>query len=119
VIYRSLRVIGTENEPIESRYLATAPFGPEQLRLWVESTKNGVTQLSGNYRLASEDQFGVLGTLVGDSVTLTVLLEQDARLKWAELRGRVQADGSLAVTFRDSTAIRRTFFRAPPIPITP
>jgi hypothetical protein len=89
---RSLQVTGEVDRPLEGRYVAPLRVGRDQLRLWVVHEENGVTQLSGNYRIASEDQFGLSGRIENGRVTFTTFLNQDSRLRFRELTGTIEGD---------------------------
>jgi hypothetical protein len=96
---RSLQVTGEVDLPLEGRYVAPLRVGRDQLRLWVVSEANGVTRVSGNYRIASEDQFGLAGTIENGRVTFTTFLNQDSRLRFRELIGTIVGD-TLALVAR-------------------
>jgi peptidoglycan hydrolase-like protein with peptidoglycan-binding domain len=81
-----------DHDPIDGRYVSPSPSGPELLRVWVDSRGNGVTEISAAYRLPGMDQYGSLGTIVGDRVRLRALDPLDYRRVFRTIEGTIHGD---------------------------
>jgi len=92
VMARALFVRSGEHDPLDGRYASASPAGQETLRLWVDTRGNGVTEVSAAYRLPGRDQYGCLGTVVGDHIRMRALDPQDYRRVIRTIDGTVRGD---------------------------
>jgi hypothetical protein len=92
IMARAIFVRADNVDPLDGRYLARANNGTELLRLWVDTREGGIAEVTGSYRLPTEDQYGVLGTLDGARLRLRVIQRNDSRFVFRTLEGTVNGD---------------------------
>lgn len=92
VLERIVFVRATDRDPFDGRYVARGPAGPETLRLWVDTRAAGIAEVTGAYRLPTDDQFGVLGTLDGSRLRLRAVEGTEARVVNRTFDGEVRGD---------------------------
>jgi len=119
IMERALFVRSGDHTPLDGRYQSPSPAGPELLRIWADGTGNGVTEVTGAYRLPGGTQYGCLGTLVGDQLHLRALDAQDYHRVIRIIDGTVRGDTIRArvtgvVTTNDTG--EREFVRQLPVP---
>jgi len=117
IMERALTVRSGDHTPLDGRYAAPSPAGPEVLRIWADGTGNGVTEVTGAYRLPGGTQYGCLGTLTGDRLQLRALDPQDYHRVVRTIDGTVRGDTISAhvmgVIATNDTG-DRVFVRLPP-----
>ena len=91
LLSRVVFVRADERDPLDGRYLSPAYNGTETLRLWVD-TRAAITEVTGAYRLATDEQYGVVGTLEGNRLRLRAVNADDARFVFRTLDGVGQGD---------------------------
>jgi hypothetical protein len=120
VLTRAVFVRADDRDPLDGRYVSRAYNGLETLRLWVDARgPGGAVEVTGAYRLASGEQFGVVGTVVGGQVRLRAVVRDDVRFVFRTLDGTVRGD-TLVITLGGAVAPnddgKRAFGRAAPEP---
>jgi hypothetical protein len=119
IMTRALFVRADDRDPIDGRFTAASLSGTETLRIWVDSRGNGLTALTGAYRLPGGEQFGVLGTLEGEHARLRAVFRNDARYIFRTMDGTLRGD-TLQVTLGGQLpgddSRQRTFVRTAPAP---
>jgi hypothetical protein len=110
----AVTVRATPRDPFDARYFANGPQGREQLRLWVDARDGALAEITGAYRLPTDEQYGVLGTLDGTRLRLRAVESADARVANRLIEGEVRGD-SLLVQMRGALLAgddgRRVFVR--------
>jgi hypothetical protein len=91
VLTRVVFVRADERDPLDGRYVSPSYNGDETLRLWVD-TRAAVTEVTGAYRIATGDQYGVVGTLAGSRLRLHAVTADDARFVFRTMDGTVRGD---------------------------
>ena len=91
LVSRVVFVRADDDDPLDGRYVSPAYNGSESLRLWVD-TRAAVTAVTGAYRLATDEQYGVVGTLEGNRLRLRAVQAEDARFVFRTMDGTVQGD---------------------------
>ncbi len=93
ILSRALFVRANDRDPIDGRYFANdGPRGQELLRIWADGRGNGVTEVTGAYRLAGNEQYGLIGTLTGETIRLRAIDNRDTRYTYAVLEGTLRGD---------------------------
>jgi hypothetical protein len=92
ILSRAVFVRADNHDPLDGRYQARTYNGTEILRLWVDTREGGIAEVTGAYRLPTDDQYGVLGTLDGTRLRLRVIQRNDARFVFRTLDGTVRGD---------------------------
>jgi hypothetical protein len=80
-----------DDDPLDGRYVSPSYNGDETLRLWVD-TRSAVTEVTGAYRIATGDQYGVVGTLEGNRLRLHAITSDDVRFVFRTMDGTVAGD---------------------------
>ena len=110
----AVTVRATPRDPFDARYFAPGPQGREQLRLWVDARSGQLAEITGAYRLPTDEQYGVLGTLNGTRLQLRAVESGDARVANRVIEGEVRGD-TLLVQMRGALLVgddgRRVFVR--------
>lgn len=110
----AVTVRATPRDPIDARYFANGPQGRELLRLWVDARNGSLAEITGAYRLPTDEQYGVLGTLDGTRLRLRAVESADARVANRIIEGEVRGD-TLLVQMRGALLVgddgRRVFVR--------
>ncbi|MGZ8415184.1 MAG: hypothetical protein ACXW05_20840 [Gemmatirosa sp.] len=110
----AVTVRATPRDPFDARYFANGPQGREQLRLWVDARSGALAEITGAYRLPTEEQYGILGTLDGTRLRLRAVESGDARVANRVIEGEVRGD-TLLVQMRGALLVgddgRRAFVR--------
>ncbi len=110
----AVTVRANPRDPFDARYFATGPQGRELLRLWVDSRSGALAEITGAYRLPTDEQYGVLGTLDGTRLRLRAVEAGDARVANRLIEGDVRGD-TLLVQMRGALLAgddgRRVFVR--------
>ncbi len=88
----AVTVRATPRDPFDARYFANGPQGREQLRLWVDTRSGALAEVTGAYRLPTQEQYGVLGTLDGTRLRLRAVDAGDARVANRVMDGEVRGD---------------------------
>ena len=88
----AVTVRATPRDPFDARYFAPGPQGREQLRLWVDARSGQLAEITGAYRLPTDEQYGVLGTLDGTRLRLRAVESGDARIANRVIEGEVRGD---------------------------
>lgn len=116
VLSRAIFVRADDRDPLDGRYVARAYNGQESLRLWVDTRAGGVAEVTGAYRLATDEQYGVVGTLEGTRLRLRAILRDDARFIFRTLEGTASGDTirvELTGVVAGNDDGQRTFVRTP------
>jgi hypothetical protein len=92
VLSTAVVVRADDRDPFDGRYVATALQGRELLRLWIDGRSGPVAEVTGAYRLQTEEQYGVLGTLDGNRLRLRAVESADGRVVNRFLEGEVRGD---------------------------
>jgi hypothetical protein len=119
VLTRAVFVRADDKDPIDGRFFAESPAGTETLRLWVDSRGNGITALTGAYRLPAGEQYGVVGTLEGDHLRLKSVDRNDLRYIFRTMDGTLRGDTirvALAGLLTGNDPRTRVFVRGPSPP---
>lgn len=110
----AVTVRANPRDPFDARYFAPGPQGREQLRLWVDARSGSLAEITGAYRLPTDEQYGVLGTLDGTRLRLRAVDAGDARVANRLIEGEVRGD-TLVVQMRGALISgddgRRVFVR--------
>ena len=120
VLSTAVVVRADSRDPFDGRYVAAGIQGRELLRLWVDGRSGSIAEVTGAYRLPTDEQFGVLGILDGTRLRLRAVESADGRLANRVMEGEVRGDTLLlqlrgALVPRDDG--RRIFVReATPTP---
>ena len=84
------------------------------LRLWVDARSGALAEVTGAYRLPTDEQYGVLGTLNGTRLQLRAVESGDARVANRVFEGDVRGD-TLLLQLRGALLVgddgRRVFVR--------
>jgi hypothetical protein len=88
----AVAVRADSRDPLDGRYFSPGPQGPELLRLWVDTRRGALAEVTGAYRLPTNEQFGVLGTLEGTRLRLRAVEAGDSRVANRTLEGEVRGD---------------------------
>jgi hypothetical protein len=91
LLSRVVFVRAEDDDPFDGRYVSPSYNGNESLRLWVDA-RGAVTEVTGAYRLATDEQYGVVGTLEGGRLRLHAVTADDARFVFRTMDGTVQGD---------------------------
>ena len=92
VLSTAVVVRADPRDPFDGRYVGPGIQGRESLRLWVDGRAGALAEITGAYRLPTEEQFGVLGTLQGTRLRLRAVESADGRLANRVLEGEVRGD---------------------------
>jgi hypothetical protein len=92
VLSTAVVVRAEDRDPFDGRYDAQALQGREILRLWVDGRSGNVAEVNGAYRLQTEEQYGLLGTLDGNRLRLRAVESADGRVVNRFLEGEVRGD---------------------------
>ena len=92
VLSTAVVVRADPRDPFDGRYVAAGIQGREALRLWVDGRSGSVAEVTGAYRLPTDEQFGVLGTLDGNRLRLRAVESADGRVANRLLEGEVRGD---------------------------
>jgi hypothetical protein len=91
LLSRVVFVRADDADPLDGRYVSPSYNGNESLRLWVD-TRGTVTEVTGAYRLATDEQYGVVGTLEGNRLRLRAVNADDVRFVFRTMDGTVEGD---------------------------
>jgi hypothetical protein len=92
VLSTAVVVRADPRDPFDGRYVGSGIQGRESLRLWVDGRSGSVAEVTGAYRLPTNEQFGVLGTLDGNRLRLRAVESADGRVANRLLEGEVRGD---------------------------
>ena len=108
ILRRDLQVVATRKDPVEGRYLGRGPSGNAEVQLWVAEREGSLSALSGNIT-DSNGRFGLVGTLVGNELSVAVLRTMNRSDTLFVYRGTT-GDDAISLRIQGQTVV---FSKAP------
>jgi hypothetical protein len=102
LLSRVVFVRADNDDPFDGRYASPSYNGEETLQLWVD-TRGTISEVTGAYRIATGDQYGVVGTLEGNRLRLHAITSDDVRFVFRTLDGTVAGD-TISITLGGAVA---------------